>query len=90
MCGYQLITRRKWLLDFWFLGPWVGADRSHLHSQVDASRISTLQQTFISNDMASFLNSSNAIKWTSGGIENRFTQAYLGVRMLGIHIGYNF
>ena len=88
--GYQLITRRKWGIDFWFIGPWIGSDQANLKSSLPADKISDLQQKFISQDMKSFINNATDVTWNSQGIATSFHQLFIGCRLIGINFARNF
>lgn len=89
MAGFQLITKKHWGIDFWFLGPWVGNQHVSLKSDVNAKNISSLQQTFIGQDMKAWIND-REIKWSDKGIDTRLNYLNVGVRFFGINFAYNF
>ncbi len=90
MLGYQIVTRKKLTIDFWFLGPWIGNQNVKLRSEVNANNISEIQQKFIAEDMKPLLGKEKDIQWNSKGIDTKFNYFGIGVRFFGINIGYSF
>lgn len=90
MLGYQVISRKKFTVDFWFLGPWGGYYNMRLKSKVNTASISSLQQSFIGQDMKSIINDITTIKWNEEGINTNASQANWGIRTFGINLGWNF
>jgi hypothetical protein len=88
--GYQLVTRKQWTVDFWFLGPWIGNQHVKLYSDVNAANINPLQQTFISQDMKDMLGKEHDIQWNRKGILTQFNYFDISARFLGINIAYSF
>lgn len=89
MAGFQLITKKHWGIDFWFLGPWIGNQHVSLTSAVNAKNISSLQRTFIGQDMKPWVND-KAIEWNDNGIATKLNYFNAGARFLGINFAYNF
>ncbi len=88
--GYQLVTRKRLTIDFWFLGPWIGNQHVKLYSTVNTANISSLQQTFIAQDMKDMLGKEHEINWNSQGILTKFNYFDISARFLGINIAYSF
>ena len=88
--GYQLVTRKRLTIDFWFLGPWIGNQHVKLSSSVNANNINSLQQTFISQDMKAMLSKDHDIQWNSKGILTSFNYFDISARFLGINMAYSF
>lgn len=89
MAGFQLITKKHWGIDFWFLGPWIGNQHVSLKSDVNAKNISSLQQTFIGQDMKAWINDKE-IEWSDKGIDTKLNYFNIGARFFGINFAYNF
>ncbi len=90
MLGFQIVTRKQWTLDFWFLGPWIGDRFAHLKSKVNGANILDLQQKFISQDIKPLLGKETDIKWNENGISTKYNYFSIGARLLGINFGWNF
>ncbi|MBK7762275.1 MAG: DUF3575 domain-containing protein [Bacteroidetes bacterium] len=90
MMGYQVVSRKKFTIDFWFLGPWGGYYNMSLKSKVNTAGISSLQQTFIGQDMGTVINDLTTVKWNEGGIDTKVKQANWGMRFFGINFGWSF
>ena len=88
--GYQLVTRKRLTIDFWFLGPWIGNQHVKLLSNVNTSSISSLQQTFIAQDMKVMLSKEHDIQWNTKGILTTFNYVALSARFAGINVAYSF
>jgi len=88
--GYQLVTRKRLTIDCWFLGPWIGNQHVKLLSNVNTSSISSLQQTFIAQDMKVMLSKEHDIQWNTKGILTTFNYLDLSARFAGINVAYSF
>lgn len=89
--GLHVVSKKKFAIDFWFLGPWAGFNRFSLRSPLNAGGLNEFDKAIIASKVESLINSDNfPVKWSSKGIESTGTQPAYGLRMVGINVGYNF
>ncbi len=87
--GLQLISHKKFAIDFWFLGPWFGQTKSTLTSKINTSNINDFDRAIIASNMEPVYYN-YPVKWNSSGISSINKKYSIGARFLGINIGYNF
>lgn len=86
--GYQVLTVKKLAIDFWFLGPWFGNQKSKINSKLNIANMEQLDQNLIASSLEEI--SGVPVKFNNSGINN-FSNGYkFGVRFIGVNIGYNF
>jgi len=92
--GYHLITKKQFCIDFWFLGPWYGSSTYKISSTVDMKKINEFERAIVSSNMEDIYNlagtTAHQIEWNATGFSGKYNKGTLGMRMIGINIGYNF
>lgn len=92
--GYHLITKKKLSIDFWFLGPWYGSSTYKINSTVDTKKINEFERAIVSSNMEDIYNlagsTAHQIEWNANGFSGKYKKGTLGLRMIGINLGYNF
>jgi len=89
--GFHVVSKKKFAIDFWFLGPWAGFNRFSVRSPLNTGNLNEFDKAIISSKAESLLNADNyPVKWSGKGIESSGTLPSYGLRMVGINIGYNF
>jgi hypothetical protein len=87
--GYQIVSKKKLAIDFWFLGPWLGINKTNFSSKINMSNINQFDKAIISSNLEPMAGN-NALIWQNDGFNTNLSSYKLGIRTFGINIGYNF
>lgn len=86
--GYQIVNRNKLAVDFWFLGPWFGNRNTTIQSKLTMGNLNQIDKNSIASDLEEV--GAVPVKYTNDGVKNTVVNYGGGVRMIGVHLGYNF
>lgn len=87
--GLQILSKKKLAVDLWFLGPWLGFNKATLKSGLNVGNINEFEKAVLASNIEPIIQD-EALKWDNSGINTTISRTGLGVRLLGINIGYNF
>jgi hypothetical protein len=87
--GYHLVSKKKFAIDFWFAGPWVGTVGTKITAPINTANINSFDKAIIESKLANVTNL-DQLDWTSKGIETKTNRSGIGFRMFGINLGWNF
>ncbi|MBL7764846.1 MAG: DUF3575 domain-containing protein [Chitinophagaceae bacterium] len=91
--GYQIVSRKRFAIDFWFLGPWALYSNSKMSSRLNTANLNEFDKAILESNLEQMMETfgwNKGLTWTSNGFETKASGWGLGLRMLGINIGYNF